>query len=350
MTLSAMPPSDMSLPECHPRLSTHLVGHGSIIAHIKKAHTTNHLPHALLFTGAKGVGKATLAHHLSRALLTNDMDHFGQGHQTTPPTSMDHLLRVGNHPDFVLLEKEPDEKGKMPKDITVEKARFVVDFFARTSLEDNWRIALIDSVNDLTVKGANTLLKILEEPPQKCLLILISHNLESVLPTLRSRAQVIQFPSLSEKETQGIFEEKHREDSAFLASVSGGRAGLGFMIHDLGGRAFYDAFIKVMTDLSAQDLRSTHRFIETFILKNTALPPDLAWPSFFEFLSHWIVHTLSAEQRNKDQNILGYRSPDQWVESWFSMQETLRTTHIFSLDKKQTLLCIFHELAGLHQR
>lgn len=333
----------------HPRCANHVVGHASIIEHLKAAHQAGRLPHGLLFTGAKGLGKATLAHQITKALLNNSMAHLGEK-KTLPLTPTDHLLRAGNHPDFILLEKKTDEKGKMPKDISVEKARSVVHFFSQTSLENNWRIAIIDSVNDLTPKGANTLLKVLEEPPHKCVLILISQNLESVLPTLRSRTQIIQFSALSEKETKSLFEEKAVDDPAFLASVSAGRPGLGLMINDLGGRSFYDAFLKVMTDLSTQDLRSTHGFIDTFILKNTTLNPEVAWSSFADFLNHWIAHTLSVEQKSKQQGLLSKRSPDQWVESWFSIQETLRTTHVFSLDKKQTLLCIFHELAGLHQR
>lgn len=333
----------------HPRFADHLIGHASIVDHLKAAHKAGRLPHGLLFTGTKGLGKATLAHQLASALLNNSMAALGDQRERHL-SSTDHLLRAGNHPDFMALEKKADDKGKMPKDISVEKARSIVHFFSQTSLEDNWRIAIIDSVDDLTPKGANTLLKVLEEPPHKCLLVLISQNLESVLPTLRSRAQIIQFSALLDTETKSIFDEKKVEDSAFLASVSAGRPGLGLMINDLGGRAFYDAFIKVMEDLSVQDLRSTHGFIEAFILKNTDLNPEVAWSSFADFLNHWVAHTLSFEQKNKTQGLLSKRSPDQWIESWFSIQETLRTTHTFSLDKKQTLLCIFHELAGLHQR
>jgi len=335
--------------DSHPRFADHLVGHASIVEHLKIAHKAGRLPHGLLFTGAKGLGKATFAHQLARALLNDSMECLGE--LPAPSlSSTDHLLRAGNHPDFIVLEKQADEKGKVTKDISVEKARSVVHFFSQTSLEDNWRIAVIDSVDDLTPKGANTLLKVLEEPPHKCLLILISQNLESVLPTLRSRAQIIQFSPLLEQETKALFEEKKLEDAPFLASISAGRPGLGLMINDLGGRSFYEAFLKVMKDLSAQDLRSTHGFIETFILKNTALNPEVAWSFFADFLNHWVAHTLSLEQKNNEQGILNKRSPDQWVESWFSIQEILRTTHIFSLDKKQTLLCVFHELAGLHQR
>lgn len=334
----------------HPRFATHVAGHGHTIVHLQKAFADGRLPHGLLFTGAKGVGKATLAHKIARALLTNTMADLGAPLKIL--TATDHLLRAGNHPDFLCIEKSVDEKGKVSKDIPVEKARSVMRFFSQTSLENNWRVAIIDSVDDLNTKGANSLLKILEEPPQKCLLILISHNLEGVLPTLRSRSQILQLPPLSLEESTSIFVEKHCENPRFLAKACAGRPGLGLMINDLGGQSFHTAFSNIMQDLAKGDLRSTHGFMENFVLKNKTLTPDRGWQSFVEFLNHWLPHSLSSSQKNigTTPSILATRSPDKWVESWFTIQTLLRQTHTFSLDKKQTLLCIFHELAGLHQR
>ncbi len=344
----------------HPRFCPQLIGHNSVIQHLQQAHKGGKLPHGLLFVGAKGVGKATLAHQVARALLNGNMDQLGLPvPQELSP--VDHLLRAGNHPDFIAIENDIDEKGKVSKDISVEKARSVVQFFAKTSLEDNWRIAIIDSVDDLTTKGANALLKILEEPPHKCLLILISHNLEGVLPTLRSRSQIIQFPAISQEETATVFQQQGYDNADFLSAVAAGRPGLGLMIQNLGSSSFYEAFLKIITDLSKGDLRSTHGFADSFILKNKNLAPDLAWQSFFEFLNHWISHALTQVQKNKSdwgtangaqcaQALFTTRRPDKWVESCFHIQDLLRKTHVYSLDKKQTFLCVFHELAGLHQR
>ncbi len=216
-------------------------------------------------------------------------------------------------------------------------------------------------MDDLTAKGANTLLKILEEPPSKCLLILISHNLEGVLPTLRSRSQTLQFPALSLEETAQVFKGKKIDNIDFLSTVSAGRPGLGLMINDLGGPIFYENFLKAMASLGKNDLRAPHNFADTFILKNKNLAPDLAWQNFFEFLNHWVSYALTQVQKKKTDwgiqnestiatDLFATRRPDKWVASWFHIQDLLRTTHVYSLDKKQTLLCVFHELAGLHQR
>lgn len=345
--------------ENHPRFTNHIIGHSNVIGYLKKTHHEGKLPHGLLFVGPKGIGKATLAHKIARALLTQSMENLGD--PIIELTPIDHLLRAGNCPDFISIEKSIDDKGKTAKDISIEKARSVVQFFSQTSLEDKWRIALIDSVDDLTTKGANTLLKILEEPPHKCLLILISHNLEGVLPTLRSRSQIIQIPALSTEETAQVFKDKKIKVIDFLSTISAGRPGLGLMISDLGGSIFYDNFLKVMADLSVNDLRSTHTFVDTFILKNKNLTPDLAWQSFFNFLNHWVSHALIQVQKDETnwgtqgeadiaKTLFATRRPDKWVASWFHIQDLLRTTHVYSLDKKQTLLCVFHELAGLHQR
>ncbi len=118
--------------ENHPRFAPSVVGHTSVIAHLKKTHKEGKLPHGLLFVGAKGVGKATLAHQVARALLTNSMDELGDPITELIPT--DHLLRAGNCPDFLALEKSIDDKGKISKDISIDKARSVVHFFPKLPL------------------------------------------------------------------------------------------------------------------------------------------------------------------------------------------------------------------------
>ncbi|MDP4840490.1 MAG: hypothetical protein NWR43_02790, partial [Alphaproteobacteria bacterium] len=92
----------------HPRYADSLVGHAPVVEHLKAAHKAGRLPHGLLFTGEKGLGKATLAHQLARALLTDSMEYLGEKRPLTL-TSTDHLLRAGNHPDFIVLEKAADE-------------------------------------------------------------------------------------------------------------------------------------------------------------------------------------------------------------------------------------------------
>ena len=343
----------------HPRYTPRLIGHQNNVEQIKSLYQANRFPHGLLFTGPPGIGKATFAHQITKALLTKGMDTLGQ--QPAHKCSVISLVQAGNHPDCLTVEKTIDENGKASKDIPIEKARAVTQFFAQKSLAGNWRIALIDSVDDLSAKGANALLKILEEPPEKALLILISHNLSGVLPTLRSRTMAFGFSPLSVSETTAVLERIVPSHAPFLSQVSQGRPGLALVIERLGGQAFYHDFLEVIKGLANQEVFVIYPFIERQIFKNKNLSAEQAYQGFIDFFSTWmamILTQLCQGQQNGGEKeeflsaraLFASRPADHWIKLWFTMHQTLRTTHVYSLDKKQTLVCIFHELAGLIQR
>src|SRR5262249_5465619 len=92
------------------------------------------------------------------------------------------------HGDLLVLERTINEKsGKLRQDIQVDDVRRTVTFFGSTAGEGGWRVAIVDSIDELNPHGANALLKVLEEPPRRALLLLVSHSAARVLPTIRSR-------------------------------------------------------------------------------------------------------------------------------------------------------------------
>lgn len=344
-----------------PRETKAFIGHKNLIDSLKQSYAQNRFSHAFLFTGPQGVGKATIAYHLIHRLMLSQMEALGSPIEDL--TAIHRQLWAGNHPDCLIIERTVDDAGKLPKEISMEKIRSVPHFFSKTSLASHWRIALIDSIDDLSIKATNTLLKILEEPPPKSLLILLSHNLESVLPTLRSRVQVLPFSPLKREDTIEIFENLGISSSQakFLSQVSFGRPGLGIMIHKLGGKEFYQAFLKLLQQIGRHDFSPLFSFADTYILKSSSVAPEVAWTSFFELLYNWLASALSAVERQEPgwgiegeieiaQNFFKSRPSFKWATSWSQAQKLGRLSHTFNLDKRQTLLCIFQELAGLTQR
>ena len=101
--------------------------------------------------------------------------------------------------DLLVLVRTINEKtGKLRQDIQVDDVRRTVSFFGSTAGEGGWRVALVDSVDELNDEGANALLKVLEEPPRRALLLLVSHSAHRVLPTIRSRCRMLALRPLSQ--------------------------------------------------------------------------------------------------------------------------------------------------------
>lgn len=151
-----------------------------------------HLPHAILLSGSPGIGKQSLAMNIAHTLLCSAPGSDGEPCGQCPGC---HWFAQGTHPDFKLIEPEVDEEtGKQRPEIRIEQVRDMVDFFALTAHQRGWRIAVIAPAERLNTAAANGLLKTLEEPPPRSLLILISHHPRRLPATVRSRCQQIAMP------------------------------------------------------------------------------------------------------------------------------------------------------------
>ena len=145
----------------------------------------NRLPHALLFTGVEGVGKAVFAEHFVRSLLCPKAATQGDAcHQC-------HACRLvtGNtHPN--VLRIIPEKEGQS---IKIDQIREVTEFVSQSSLQGDYRIVIVNPANAMNANAANALLKTLEEPASGAILILISHQAARLPATILSRCQKINF-------------------------------------------------------------------------------------------------------------------------------------------------------------
>ncbi len=328
----------------HPRMSREVVGHSHTLHALQKAWDQNRFPHGLILAGPKGIGKATLAYQIARTLLNTSSPVSFQREDHQDLSKTDHLIRANNHPDLFTLEKSIDEKGKISKDIPIDRARSVVTFFSQTSIDDNWRIAIIDCVEDLSTKGANALLKILEEPPRKCLLILISHNQSGILPTLRSRCQILSCHPLNNSECKSVLTGHGIAKADDYLPYCQGSPGIGLEIVDLGGNEFIKAFSDLVLACEAQDFRGLQPFLDRYVFKPLVLSPDRAYFAFCRVLQSWMAGHVSEPHR------LVNTATNKLATSWFSVQDLLKQSHVFALDRKQTLVSVFYDLYGYNTK
>ena len=150
------------------------------------------LPHAVLLSGPEGVGKHQFARTLSAALVCEqpDSDGFACGE-----CKHCHLFEAQTYPDFVHVALDEDANS-----ISVDEIRLLISKLFLTRHFDNYKVALIESADCMNVNAANALLKTLEEPPEKTILILVSSHPLTLPATIRSRCQIIPFHTPNENE------------------------------------------------------------------------------------------------------------------------------------------------------
>ena len=176
----------------HPRDAARLEGHEAPERALLEALERGRLHHAWLLVGPEGVGKATFAYRAARRLL-GARPEPGYGLLGADPNDPVFRQVAGRaHPDLLVLQRDdPDAKAR--KSIPVDEARALPEFFAKSPGRAAYRVAIIDSADDLNANAANAVLKTLEEPPPRGVLLLVSHRPGSLLPTIRSRCRRLVF-------------------------------------------------------------------------------------------------------------------------------------------------------------
>jgi DNA polymerase-3 subunit delta' len=218
-------------------------GQDKAIGQFLDAWASRKLHHAWLLAGPKGVGKASFALAAARRVLAeaagppfdlpglevpydpDDLDEDGEPHEHP----IARLVRKGSHPDMRWLQRLENEKGNLKQDITVDQIRELGEFMSLSAAMSPWRMAVIDTVDELNRPAANALLKMLEEPPPNSLFFLVSHAPGRLLPTIRSRCRRLEFHALDDDAMTSILEANAPElsaaERAAVVAMSFGSAG-----------------------------------------------------------------------------------------------------------------------------
>jgi DNA polymerase-3 subunit delta' len=220
----------------HPRLAQIVIGHHGAQSHFLKAFDSGRPHHAWLIHGLKGIGKATLAYHLAGQVLASNN-----------PGQARHWIETRSHPDLFVLERQLNDAKptrRLKAEIAVDDTRKLAHFLNHTS-SGSWRVVIVDSADDLNAESANAILKLVEEPPAKVVLLLISHQPGTLLRTLKSRCLRLALQPLSKQETLNVINDiplvpaPTSEDLNRAASQSGGSPGRALqLLSSVGAKAF----------------------------------------------------------------------------------------------------------------
>lgn len=193
-----------------------------------------------MLCGPRGIGKATLAYKIAKMVYGNVGDFF-----------------------IIDMEHNVDERGNPKTDakaISVHTVRTMIEKMQMSSMSGKWRVILIDSVDELTTAAENAILKLLEEPPQQTLFLLVTHQLSNVLPTVRSRARVEKMRPLTISQLRELCVKfmDEEEISSEILKLANGSFGKIANLKASGGDIIYEELLHVLTDKNsnASDMMS----------------------------------------------------------------------------------------------
>ncbi|MCC6303691.1 MAG: DNA polymerase III subunit delta' [Rhodobacteraceae bacterium] len=261
----------------HPRHAPALHGQGPAEAAFLAAHAGGRLPHGWLITGPRGVGKATLAWRIARFLLAAPAAGDDRGLLAPPPPPLsldvapDHptARRVAalTEPRLKLLRRGwDDDRGRLRAVITVDEVRELLRFLALSAADGGRRVVIVDAADDLNPAAANALLKILEEPPEGAVLLLVSHQPAALLPTIRSRCRVLRCAPLGSADLARALAGAGVEppaEMAALVELSRGSAGAAVALTAGEGLALYGRIVALFAGMPRLDRPAALALAET---------------------------------------------------------------------------------------
>lgn len=320
----------------HPRDVFDLAGQTEAETDFEAARVRGRLHHAWLLTGPEGVGKATFAYRAARRLLgaPPDPGHGPLGADPAHPVSRQVAAR--SHPDLIVLEREgPD--GKPRKVIPVDDARRMAEFFSKSPASAPHRVAIIDAADDLNANAANAILKTLEEPPPRGVLLMVSHSPGRLLATIRSRCRRLAFRPLGLEAAAAFVRERadmDPESALRLSRLAQGAPGRALELMAAGALTLDDAARELLGGLPQLDRTRLLSLAETFRGAEGAGQFAL----LFDLLAER-VHTLASDRARE-----GIGGLDRWAAAWETLQRLPREAEALNLDRTDALFTAMAEL------
>jgi len=335
-----------------PRESTVLFGHEDAERALLDAYKSGRIAHAWLIGGPPGIGKATLAFRLARFVLAHPDPHSPEVQKATslavdPGHPVARRVAAQAQNDLLVLERSINEQtGKLYTVIRVDDVRRTVSFFGSTAGEGGWRIAIVDAVDDLQREGANALLKVLEEPPERSLLLLISHAPGRELPTIRSRCRRLLLRPLEADDVvralaQATGRNAHESEVRQAADVAEGSVGRALGLLDGAALALRQRMLDLFAQLPDPDPRALHALGEAI---GGTDPRTLE--AFMDMVNGWLSARLDA---GLDAGLGEGAQPKAQMarvaEIWEKVNRAAREVETYNLERKPLVFSVFGALA-----
>ncbi|MFK7901617.1 MAG: DNA polymerase III subunit delta' [Nitratireductor sp.] len=327
-----------------PRENLTLLGHQTELDFLADKFANGTLHHAWLISGPQGIGKATFAFRFAEHLLRTTNDQTPPERFSFQDDAVHSQVSKGAHPNIKVLRRPYDQKTKKFKTvINVEEVRSAVRFFETSRGVDAWRICIVDPADDLNTSAANALLKVLEEPPQNTIFLVLAHSPRGLLPTIRSRCQSLNLKPLNDAtlkkalSNSQILDDKSDDEIEDLIHLSKGSVRRAILLSQSQAVVFYKDFIKNV-EHSSPDMAALYKLAGALSLASKADEFKLFIELIFDHLSNQLKDPNTLANKEKLQNI---------AQVWEDTKTSLQTMQTWNMDKKQTILSLFHAMHSI---
>jgi DNA polymerase III subunit delta' len=345
----AAPESDRCFEAPHPRETFDFFGHLDAERSLLEAYRADRLPQACVIGGPPGIGKATLAWRLARFLLAYP-DPALAAVQTAVGLGLDahhpiaHKVAALAHGDIALLRREWNEKSKRHyTEIRVDDVRQASHLFRTVAGAGGWRLCIVDSAEDLNNSAANALLKLVEEPPPRSLFLIIAHRPALLLPTLRSRCQMLMLRPLAPADIQRVIQaigapwsQAGVAEQVAAAERAQGSVATALSLLADDGIALDNQVHALLSGLPALDWRAVHALADRIAGRDQSAQCDRV----MSVIVDWIDARLHSEAAQ------GAARLAPLAEVWEKAADAAREAEVLNLDKRPVILSIFAELAA----
>jgi DNA polymerase III subunit delta' len=327
----------MTAPE--PRANPTLLGHEAAETTILDAFRAGRIHHAWLITGSEGIGKATLAYRFARRLLAGGLQADSLAMDPSHPVFR--RVAAHSHADLLTIERGFNEKTRrMRAQIAVDDVRKINGFMALTPAEGGWRVVIVDGAEELNQASANALLKVLEEPPPRAILLLVCAAPGRLLPTIRSRCRRLRLLPLDvapmDQLMQSYLPDLAPEARGRLISLADGSPGRALALNADEGLAVAMLVDKLLAEMPSIPLSRGHEIAD--LLGRS----ENGFSTYMDLLRSGISAAVRDAARGRadlDQDrLVGLRPYGAWSALWQNLTRLQDETERFALDKRHAIV------------
>ncbi|WP_112663421.1 DNA polymerase III subunit delta' [Microvirga flavescens] len=333
----------------HPREQLAFYGHAEGEGAFLEGLRSGRLHHAWLIGGTQGIGKATLAYRVARAILDLAPGSTDLTSLDVPESSRTaHQVAALSHPNLAVLRRAPGtDKKAASSTIPVEAVRKALGMFSSTAANGGYRVCIVDSADDLTIASANALLKVIEEPPPRSIFLIVSHAPQRLLPTIRSRCRRLLLRPLSETDIRAVIASlgapwSETPDTVLSRAIalSEGSARRTLELLDADKVAHIDRVTALLDALPRGDTKQYIALADSLARKDA----DEDYALMLETLHRW------ASGRLHERAAIGASRLAPLVEVCDKIARSAREIDVYNLDRRPFILALFDDLAEAVRR